>query len=207
MDLRGLIPHVLPFCVAILPRKQGDWACAKYTLTLLAGVAFGLAAIQVASAADLPRKAPAYVPPAPPPFSWTGFYGGIHAGWGWSDSTANVSFAPVGTFDSIALDQKGNGVIRGAQIGYNWQFAPSWVLGVEGDISGTGIHDTTFGGFSAGGVLLGVGFTTKATRDVRWLATARAPWIRGGPLAHLRDGWRCRGGWEDRPWTFQPDHI
>ena len=39
----------------------------KYALTLLAGVAVGLAAVQAASAADLPRKAPAYVPPAPPP--------------------------------------------------------------------------------------------------------------------------------------------
>jgi outer membrane immunogenic protein len=43
-----------------------------------------------AGAADLPRKAPAYIPPAPPPFTWTGFYGGIHAGWGWSDTSADV---------------------------------------------------------------------------------------------------------------------
>ena len=68
----------------------------KHILTLLAGVAVSLAAIQAASAADLPRKAPAYIPPAPPPFSWTGFYGGIHAGWAWSDLTANVAFAPAG---------------------------------------------------------------------------------------------------------------
>ena len=40
---------------------------------------FGLAASQ-ASAADLPRKAPAYVPPAPPPMTWTGCYIGANIG-------------------------------------------------------------------------------------------------------------------------------
>jgi outer membrane immunogenic protein len=35
-----------------------------------------------ASAADLPRKAPAYVPPAPLPYNWTGFYLGSNAGVG-----------------------------------------------------------------------------------------------------------------------------
>ena len=116
----------------------------KYSLTLLAGVAVGLAAVQAASAADLPRKAPAYVPPAPPPFTWTGFYGGIHAGWGWSDSTATVMDNLAMLFDPVSLDQNGNGVIGGGQIGYNWQFAPNWVIGIEGDISGTGIRNTTF---------------------------------------------------------------
>ena len=50
----------------------------KSLLTLLAA-AIGLAASQ-ASAADLPRKAPAYVPPAPPPVTWTGCYIGANVG-------------------------------------------------------------------------------------------------------------------------------
>jgi outer membrane immunogenic protein len=37
---------------------------------------------QMATAADLPRKAPAYTPPPPAVFSWTGFYVGGNAGWG-----------------------------------------------------------------------------------------------------------------------------
>ena len=40
----------------------------KSSLALLALATIGLAASQ-ASAADLPRKAPAYVPPAPPPYN------------------------------------------------------------------------------------------------------------------------------------------
>ena len=50
----------------------------KFSLTLLAA-AIGLAASQ-ASAADLPRKAPAYSPPPPPVASWTGCYIGGNVG-------------------------------------------------------------------------------------------------------------------------------
>ena len=153
----------------------------KYVLTLLVGVAVGLAVVQAASAADLPRKAPAYVPPAPPPFTWTGFYGGIHAGWGWSDSNAAVVDNVV-LFDPVSLGQNGNGVIGGAQIGYNWQFAPNWVIGIEGDISGTGIRNTTITQMTFGGAPV-PGFTQTAERDVRWLATLR------GRLGYAADRW------------------
>src|SRR6185369_13406416 len=46
-------------------RDKGRTAMRKQSLSLVVAAAFGLAASQ-ASAADLPRKAPAYVPPAPP---------------------------------------------------------------------------------------------------------------------------------------------
>jgi len=51
----------------------------KYSLTLVAAATIGLTATQ-ALAADLPRKAPAYVPPAPPPVTWTGCYIGANVG-------------------------------------------------------------------------------------------------------------------------------
>ena len=52
----------------------------RSSLTLLAAATIGLAASQ-ALAADLPRKAPAYVPPpAPPPITWTGCYIGGNVG-------------------------------------------------------------------------------------------------------------------------------
>ena len=55
----------------------------RFSLTLLATAAIGLVAT-VASAADLPRKAPAYQPPPPPPvYNWSGFYVGGFLGGGW----------------------------------------------------------------------------------------------------------------------------
>jgi outer membrane immunogenic protein len=174
----------------------------KFSLMLVAGVAASVAAIQIASAADLPRKAPAYVPPAPPPFTWTGFYGGIHAGYGWSDSHANIAVAPAGLIDPASLDQNGSGVIGGGQIGYNWQFAPSWVIGIEGDVSGTGIRKTTFGPLTAGGAPFGVGFTNTAERDIRWLATVR------GRLGYAANNWLFYvtggGAWGEADYTAGP---
>ena len=51
----------------------------RRSLSLVTAAVIGLAASQ-ASAADLPRKAPAYVPPAPPPITWTGCYIGANVG-------------------------------------------------------------------------------------------------------------------------------
>ena len=71
-------------------------------------------------------------PPAPiiaavPVFTWTGFYVGVNAGYGWN---ANDSITVGGvTFD---LDDEG-GFVGGAQAGYNYQIG-SFVVGLEGDI-------------------------------------------------------------------------
>jgi outer membrane immunogenic protein len=93
---------------------------------LLASVAlFGFAG--AASAADLPTRA---APPAPvfaaaPVFTWTGFYVGVNAGYGWSeDDNDAVDFAD---------DDNDGGFIGGAQVGYNYQIG-SFVVGLEGDI-------------------------------------------------------------------------
>jgi len=94
---------------------------------LLSSVAFlGLAT--GALAADLPsRRAPAPVIAAVPVFTWTGFYVGVNAGYGWN---ANDSITVGGVrFD---LDDEG-GFVGGAQAGYNYQIG-SFVVGLEGDI-------------------------------------------------------------------------
>ena len=81
-----------------------------------------------ALAADLPsRRAPAPVIAAVPLFTWTGFYVGVNAGYGWN---ANDSITVGGVrFD---LDDEG-GFVGGAQAGYNYQIG-SFVVGLEGDI-------------------------------------------------------------------------
>lgn len=88
-----------------------------------------------ASAADMPLKAPP-LPPAPV-YSWTGFYIGANVGYSWGDwhSTSNQ---PVFDFETPSAKPRVDGWLGGGQAGYNWQFAPAWVIGIEGDIQGTG---------------------------------------------------------------------
>ena len=42
--------------------------------------------------------------------------------------------------DPNALDLHSKGALGGLQAGYNWQFAPNWVAGIEADISWSGIR-------------------------------------------------------------------
>ena len=102
---------------------------------------------QMATAADLPRKAPAYTPPPPAVFSWTGFYVSGNAGWGWlRDKGETFCVNPAGVFNGPGCnaqtatgDQiRGDGFIGGAQAGYNWQIN-NWVLGIEADFQGADI--------------------------------------------------------------------
>jgi hypothetical protein len=71
---------------------------------VLIGGIVAVAFTQVASAADLPRKAPAYASPtAPPVFSWSGFYIGGHVGGLWGDKDrafTNVVGIPIRPSDS-----------------------------------------------------------------------------------------------------------
>jgi outer membrane immunogenic protein len=96
-------------------------------LTAFGAALLGLGVATAASAADLPRKAPAYV--APVGYNWTGFYLGVNAGYGWTSSD----------FGGDA-----NGFVGGGQIGYNWQALGSpLVLGIEADFQGADISTST----------------------------------------------------------------
>ena len=79
----------------------------RYSLALLAASVLGLAASEVTSAADLARRAPppapAYVPPAPPPYLWTGCYGGGNIGGAWS----NFEITDVATGGTVSTSNSG----------------------------------------------------------------------------------------------------
>jgi outer membrane immunogenic protein len=99
---------------------------------LLSSVAFlGLTA--GAFAADLPsrRAAPAPMIAAVPVFTWTGFYVGVNAGYGWTNNDFSV-VTPAGTVLAVTGEDDG-GFVGGAQVGYNFQFG-SFVVGVETDL-------------------------------------------------------------------------
>ena len=102
----------------------------KSALGLLAATAaLGLAASN-AQAADLPsRYSPAASYNALPVFTWTGFYAGLNAGYGWNMGDSRF-YDP--TFGSIPGRRHG-GFVGGAQGGYNYQFG-MFVAGVETDL-------------------------------------------------------------------------
>ncbi|ACB79014.1 porin [Methylorubrum populi BJ001] len=90
-----------------------------------------------ACAADLPRRAAPPPPPLPPAFTWTGFYVGANAGYGFRGGSSRYSDATYGT---VTESGGKGGFVGGGQIGYNYQITPGsgWVLGAEADLQATG---------------------------------------------------------------------
>lgn len=94
-----------------------------------------------AFAADLPRKAPA-VPP-PPAFSWTGFYIGGYYGTAIGNQTGSTPTAAPGSHPG-QMNVNQYGATAGLSVGYNWQFAPHWLVGLEGDFGYLDTRRTNF---------------------------------------------------------------
>jgi opacity protein-like surface antigen len=135
--------------------------------TILATIAACLTG-SAAMAADLPVKTTPLVY-APPIADWSGFYVGLHGGYGWgSDPFDNVLFG-------VPLhDIHAKGWVWGGQTGYDWQFG-QWVGGLESDLSGTGIRGST-SATGAGVIGLGAATGNSATLQDRFdlLGTERA---------------------------------
>jgi outer membrane immunogenic protein len=162
---------------------------------LFALIAFVFAApfSQMASAADMPIKAP--VVPAAIPLSWTGFYAGLNVGYGWGRSGNDWNYfapgiggapalqticAPAGfAFCAIGSDSnKLKGVIGGAQLGYNWQWA-RYVAGLETDFQFSGQRGDAISRVINGtnGIAFGIPVTGTVTgtytEKITWLGTLR----------------------------------
>ncbi|WP_298956800.1 outer membrane beta-barrel protein [uncultured Methylobacterium sp.] len=115
---------------------------------LLTSLAAFTALTAAASAADLPRRvAPPPVFTPVPVFTWTGFYAGFNAGYGFATQDTNratvLGVGPAsglvtpGTSAVIAFpgQRSSDGFVGGGQIGYNYQFTPGSgiVVGIEAD--------------------------------------------------------------------------
>jgi outer membrane immunogenic protein len=102
---------------------------------LLLSTAAAVTVAGSATAADLPYGSGTYTPPAPI-FTWTGFYLGGQIGYGWASNNLSGG-GPVFAFSGI--NYVPSGVVGGAHVGYNLQLNQI-VLGVEGDVDGTGVN-------------------------------------------------------------------
>ena len=157
------------------------WSIAA--IAALSAVAF----TQMASAADLPRKAPAPVPPPATP--WTGCYVGVNVGGiGGGSSAADLSigggyFNPSNLFSDPANSGPLNhshsfnewGFTGGGQVGCNYQVS-TWVFGVEGDFNGSSLRETVNAAYpSTPTTTLGLTspHTEAVSRDLDWFATIR----------------------------------
>lgn len=139
-----------------------------------------------AIAADLPRKAPAYTsPPLPPVFNWTGFYVGGGLGLRSTETDWDSTFLCVFggcpgnnvlTSGNTPEPLNGTAFRYSGYLGYNWQFAPQWLVGVEGDIGGGNKTVTITGTGLPGGIPNpGDSFGVKTTWDAS--ARARLGWL------------------------------
>lgn len=152
-----------------------------YPLSNFVGKAAAIAASvilggNIASAADMPRKAPLLA--AATVYNWTGIYVGGHAGYGWSGNSIDVAGGPIfanmiaaGQLPS-RFDLDPTGFLGGATLGANWQLNRA-VLGVEADISFGSIKGSksvsTFLPFN----VPFVPYTHSGEQRLDWLGTVR----------------------------------
>jgi outer membrane immunogenic protein len=130
-----------------------------------------------ASAPDLMAADLALVP-APVPVvinNWSGLYLGAHIGVAWPVSSPNWSFADENlVFDPQSIPVGPTfGAVGGVHGGYNWQFAPAWIVGVEGDVSWSSLgQQPSSVPFTIGGVPL-PNSSISMSANLNWLSTVR----------------------------------
>ena len=120
--------------------------------------------------------------PAPPPasssFNFKGFYVGAHGGYGTGNREVVIRPLPsAATFVNLqpqTLHPSEGGAIGGGQFGYNWTFNDQLLVGVEADISFSGMDgtETVTPIIQNGGIPFPGGFVTAHT-DIPWYATMR----------------------------------
>ena len=145
----------------------------KLLLGTVALVALG--ATVPALAADLAArpytKAPAY---AAPIYNWTGFYIGGHIGG---------AFGGNNNFSGLGGSNDGR-FLGGVQVGADYQFAPNWVLGVEGQYSWLGNNNNSV-------AFTGTGLGYVYTNNQRALGsvTGRLGYTWGPALLYAKGGY------------------
>src|SRR5690606_9139057 len=125
---------------------------------------------------------------APPPITWTGFYIGVHAGYGWADSDwqALQALEDVTNDFIIAGDRFSHdpeGWLGGGQIGYNFQTGRI-VWGVEATLSGADINEE-----SRPFPVLWDSARLETSIDTLWTVTGRLGYDWGRVLTYVKAGY------------------
>jgi outer membrane immunogenic protein len=155
----------------------------KFKSAVILAATLAFSGTHAVSAADMPAKAPVLnAPVAAAPYDWTGFYVGGNVGGAWANSDVTSALDPsaVALFSLAAnvavVNALGTGPLGrdgrftgGGQIGFNWQFAPDWLVGVEADFNS---FDANLSSSRSGTTTIG-GATLVNTVSTNWLATVR----------------------------------
>jgi outer membrane immunogenic protein len=142
----------------------------KSLLGAVALAAFASPAFAADIAARPYTKAPPYTAPALV-YNWTGFYIGGHIGGGFTDGT-----------NLIGSDAR---FLGGVQGGFDYQFAPNWVLGVEAQYS-------WLTGSSNNGVVFPAGTAVTGNTDQLGSVTGRVGYTWGPALVYAKGGYAWR---------------
>src|SRR5215831_1736973 len=171
-------------------------------LTSAVGV---VAFTHMASAADVYQPVYKAAPPPAPVSGWAGWYVGVNVGASFgnvktdfNDAPLLAASIPVSPGFGFSNREYPDGFIGGGQIGYNWQFSPIWVVGLEADIQGALERDTTNNlsqsfSFVNGPETNSNGtVVTNYTTQIDWFGTARARigyvWGDGQVMSYLTGG-------------------
>src|SRR5271169_4688727 len=142
---------------------------------LLLGAAACIVFAAPAFAADLPArtytKAPVYTAPEAV-YNWTGFYIGGHVGAGFAGDNS--------------LEGSNARFLGGVQGGFDYQFAPNWVIGAEAQYS-------WLTGNSGSGVVFPGGTVVTSNTDQLGSVTGRLGYAFGPALLYGKGGYAWRG--------------
>lgn len=160
-------------------------AAMAFVSMVFAPMVFAYMAVAPARAADMavpgyyPPKA-AYMPPAV--YDWTGVYVGGHIGGGWLNDSVTWTTTTVLNAGTETKVQP-VGVLGGAQLGANYEFAP-WVIGAEASFTSSAITGST------NVPALAAGTQERATSNPQWLvaATGRAGYAANTLLMYVKGG-------------------
>jgi outer membrane immunogenic protein len=144
----------------------------KFLLGTVALVALG--ATVPALAADLPARTYTKAPPAyaAPIYNWTGFYIGGHLGGAFAGDNS--------------LTGSNGRFLGGVQGGADYQFAPSWVIGVEAQYSWLASNNS--------GRLFPLGTLVTSNNDQLGSVTGRLGYTWGPALLYAKGGFAWKDG-------------